>query len=123
MEGSHMATFHHLTLAYLQAAIWADLTIDDKGTPDDEATLNDIAPESLAEADTLCRAFADKHAGDIDGWDARAGHDLWLTRNRHGAGFWDGDGPEPAATRLTDAAHALGEATIYRGDDGKIHID
>lgn len=20
-----------------------------------------------------------------------AGHDLWLTRNGHGAGFWDGD--------------------------------
>ena len=25
---------------------------------------------------------------------AQAGHDFWLTRNGHGAGFWDGDWPK-----------------------------
>ena len=38
-----------------------------------------------------------------------AGHDFWLTRNGHGAGFWDGDWQEPAAAALTAAAHAFGE--------------
>jgi hypothetical protein len=38
----------------------------------------------------------------------RAGHDLWLTRNRHGAGFWDGDWPTEYADELTAAAHDFG---------------
>ena len=46
------------------------------------------------------------------------GHDLWLTRNRHGAGFWDGDWPEPAAMILTDAAHTVREIEIYTNDRG-----
>jgi hypothetical protein len=51
-----------------------------------------------------------------------AGHDFWLTRNGHGAGFWDGDWPEPLATVLTDAAHAFGELSPYVGDDGLIYL-
>lgn len=45
------------------------------------------------------------------------GHDFWLTRNRHGAGFWDGDLPDALGKRLTDAAHAYGECGLYLGDD------
>jgi len=51
----------------------------------------------------------------------RAGHDFWLTRNHHGAGFWDGDYQEPEATILTNASHAFGEFNLYIGDDGKVH--
>lgn len=43
----------------------------------------------------------------------RAGHDLWLTRNGHGVGFWDGDWPEPLAEILTDSAHRLGPVDLY----------
>ena len=46
------------------------------------------------------------------------GYDLWFTRNRHGAGFWDGDWPEPQASVLTDAAHNVGEIEIYTNDRG-----
>lgn len=38
----------------------------------------------------------------------QAGHDLILTANGHGAGFWD-RGLGRAGERLTTAAHALGE--------------
>ena len=51
----------------------------------------------------------------------RIAHDFWLTRNHHGAGFWDGDYPEPIATQLTDLAHSFGECDLYVGDDGKIY--
>ena len=37
-----------------------------------------------------------------------AGHDFWLTRNGHGAGFWDGDWQEPAGAELTKASKAMG---------------
>lgn len=50
-----------------------------------------------------------------------AGHDFWLTRCGHGAGFWDGDWPEPAATALTEASKAFGEVDLYLGDDGEIY--
>ena len=49
-------------------------------------------------------------------------HDFWLTRNRHGAGFWDGDYEEEAGKKLTEIAHSFGEVHPYVGDDGKIYI-
>ncbi len=58
----------------------------------------------------------------LEPFDSRmAGHDFWLTRNRHGAGFWDGDYPEPAASQLTKASHNYGEVSLYVGDDNLIH--
>ncbi|MCU9611740.1 hypothetical protein OEK97_27930, partial [Escherichia coli] len=50
-----------------------------------------------------------------------AGHDFWLTHNGHGAGFWDGDWPEPFATQLTNAANEFNEIDLYVGDDQQIH--
>ena len=55
------------------------------------------------------------------GVDRMAGHDFWLTRNGHGAGFWDGDWKEPAASKLDAASHAFGEVDLYIGDDGKVY--
>lgn len=46
------------------------------------------------------------------------GHDLWLTRCGHGAGFWDGDYPEDIGDRLTAACDELGEVWLDLGDDG-----
>lgn len=48
-------------------------------------------------------------------------HDLWLTQNRHGAGFWDrGDGERGEA--LTKAAHVYGEVYLYLSDDGDVDV-
>jgi hypothetical protein len=43
---------------------------------------------------------------------ARAGHDFWLTRNGHGAGFWDGDWPT-YGDLLTKVAHGFGEVDSH----------
>ena len=53
----------------------------------------------------------------------RVGHDLWLTQNRHGAGFWDGDWPEEIGERLTEISKKFGECHLYVGDDGKIYAE
>lgn len=45
---------------------------------------------------------------------ASAGSDFSLTRNHHGAGFWD-RGDDPCLRRLTDAAH------VYGTRDGYVH--
>lgn len=54
-------------------------------------------------------------------WDNSEGHDFWLTRAGHGAGFWDGDLPEELGERLTQASKAAGNREPYIGDDGLIY--
>jgi hypothetical protein len=49
------------------------------------------------------------------------GHDFWLTRNHHGAGFWDGDWSDGSDV-LTEIAEAFGESDMYLGDDGLIYV-
>ena len=48
------------------------------------------------------------------------GHDLWLTRNYYGAGFWD-CGLGEIGDKLAELAHSYGGVTLYIGDDGKIY--
>lgn len=50
------------------------------------------------------------------------GHDFWLTRCGHGAGFWDGDLPKDLGDRLTNASTLAGNVDPYIGDDGLIYI-
>lgn len=112
------------TRQYIETALWSthDYSDDSGGAPlDQNYDISDIAPESLASMVADCEEFQRAHETDIAGEYSQAGHDFWLTRNGHGAGFWDGDWQEPAATRLTDAAHAYGSVDLYIGDDGKIY--
>ena len=110
------------TQQYLATALWA--STDDDGEPmDADHDIEDLAPIAVQQAESDCATFLATFASDISGRESDAAHDLWLTRNHHGAGFWDGDWPEPLATRLTDAAHALGEVNVYAGDDGALYID
>ena len=48
------------------------------------------------------------------------GHDFWLTRNREGAGFWDGFWGEDGDT-LTELAQEFPEVDVYVGDDGLLY--
>lgn len=50
----------------------------------------------------------------------QAGHDFWLTRNGHGAGFWDRD-LGSVGDALTAAAHVWGPIDLYVGDDNLIY--
>lgn len=49
-----------------------------------------------------------------------AGHDFYLTRNGHGAGFWD-RGLGSAGDVLSDAARACGETHEFIAEDGLIY--
>lgn len=52
----------------------------------------------------------------------QVGHDFWLTRNRHGAGFWDRGVAGPAVDALVASSHAWGECTMYVGDSGDVEV-
>jgi hypothetical protein len=51
----------------------------------------------------------------------QAGHDFLLTRNGHGAGFWD-RGNGALGDRLADAARVYGTQGAYVGDDELIYV-
>ena len=117
------------THGYITAALWSSSA--DDGTPlDDHATIEDIEPETLAAMKADCRAFfianeshilCDEGPTGHDGSSqaAMAGHDFWLTRCGHGAGFWDGDWPEPHATALTTASEAFASVDLWL-ENGKV---
>lgn len=49
------------------------------------------------------------------------GHDIWLTRNGHGAGFMDRDYEYVAL--LQAGCDELGEISLIVGDDGKLYFE
>jgi hypothetical protein len=119
------------TLAYIEAALWStnDESDESGGEPlDSNYSTEDIAPEALEQIVADCAKFQAENAADIAAMPSRngyksaelAGHDFWLTRNGHGAGFWD-RGLDELGERLTAAADTFGEVWPYVGDDGRIY--
>jgi len=112
--------------AYIEAALWStnDESTPEGGEPlDENYDLNDISTETINAMTADCRKFQEQNADDLANCtDEQGGYDFWLTRNRHGAGFWDRDYlGEDVKERLTEASHAFGEENLYVGDDGKIY--
>lgn len=112
------------TMAYMEAALWSssDNSNEQGGDSlDKNYDFSDIADETKQQMASDCASFQEKAWDDISENEKGAGHDFWLTRNGHGAGFWDGDWPEPQATQLTELSKKFGEFDLYVGDDGKIY--
>lgn len=82
------------TQGYVEAMFWTECNEDNHDNLA-EATFSDLAPEALTRIMQDCEAFQRTNAALLEqayerGYDeAQAGHDYWLTRNGHGAGFWD----------------------------------
>lgn len=85
--------------------------------------VDDITDDTMETIREECRQFIGANYRDLEGIDAeQAGHDFYLTRNRHGAGFWDrGNGAK--GDRLADAARVWGSSELYAGDDGKLYVE
>ena len=54
--------------------------------------------------------------------DTDIAHDFWLTRQGHGAGFWDGVYPDEIGDKLTEISNDFRELYIYVGDDGQLYF-
>ncbi len=124
------------TRAYIEAALWStnDESDPSGGVPlDDNYSHADIDTATLHKIIADCAKFQQDNADDLaiayeryslnpSDWsrEAQAGHDFWLTRNGHGAGFWD-RGIGDVGERLTAASKLFGEVNLYVGDDKKIH--
>jgi hypothetical protein len=114
--------FHKFLAGYLAALAWTSL--------DDDGISMDVEPEEADDGTAAegCAAFLRVSLPDgrtvfeaLLPYDMRkAGHDFLLTRNEHGAGFWDGDyGADGEA--LTEACRDFGHVDLYTGDDGVLY--
>ncbi len=120
---------------YIETMLWStnDESTESGGYPlEDNYGITDIAPETLQRiADDCSRFWSSVESMGID-LDAellkdddateQAAHDFWLTRNGHGAGFWDGDWSDESEDKLTKLAESFGEQWPYVGDDGLIYL-
>lgn len=122
-------TAERVAAGWLRTALWADSETHG-GNEDAE-----ISPLARAQAIRLCRNFLDgAEALHLDfealrpteaqrqKWDMEfpdvIGHNLYLTQQRHGTGFWDSELDDETARFATGLAHALGEVNLSFNEDG-----
>lgn len=120
-----MDNLDEFTQAYIECALWS--TNDESGASggvpmDENFGIEDMDSGTLAKIVTDCKQFQAEHWEDICNNVEGAGHDFWLTRNGHGAGFWDGSWKEPEATRLTKASKQFGSVNICVAGFGKLYF-
>lgn len=115
----------------VQTLLWSSSDGDHEGLEEFDASPELIA-QVTADWESFCqqaevlgfdavehRATAINSA-EGDEWDYAA-HDFILTRNGHGAGFWDGDWQQPWGDQLTALCRSFGEIGCYLGDDGLVY--
>lgn len=106
---------------YLAAALW---TVDDTDEEFEGKTIDDISDRSKEKAKIEIEWFVKSAGKYLDKLsDDLIGHDLWLTRNGHGTGFWDRGYNEKIEDLLVHLCEILGNADIYIGNDNKVYID
>ncbi len=136
MSTTTKTPFREFFTGYVTCALWSSHDYsDESGGEHMDANYGreDIAFGSLLSMARECRDFMRANAELLGRYaselpergeftqDERAGHDFWLTRNGHGAGFWDRGLPHELGRALTDASKAYGSSDLYVGDDGKIY--
>jgi hypothetical protein len=124
--------------SYMAAVAFTDFGDEEADQPpgdaefSTEASLQAISDcaQFLSKAEGLLKQAADEYGYTME----QAGHDLWLTRNGHGAGFWDrglkvmvswglnGEQQIELGAALTELADAYGSASVYQGDDGLVYF-
>ena len=107
--------------------LWAH-TDEQDGHLDDRYTPAHFTEQTAAGLRAECDRFVQANLVDLTAvsgvkgysWEL-AGHDFALSRNGHGAGYFDRDLGE-AGARLQAASEAFGRAEAYVGDDGLIDV-
>lgn len=111
---------HRLVTSTLGSQIYCGVCGHGGCEEDAEGSYN-LSEDARREMATDVRGFladiADLDLGTMSA--AQVGHDFWLTRNGHGAGFWD-RGLGALGDELTKRCKPYGEASLYVGDNGEV---
>ena len=114
LDESNRITLDENTInSYLLSVQWAEELDDYEFAPETEKRL----------VDDLTKFLSSRHGQyTLDNYlMEKVVHDFHLTRNRYGAGFWDGDYPTWLGDYLTRESHKFPEIEFYVGDDGLIY--
>lgn len=108
---------------YIDCAFWVEL--DDNGKPLDSIEGLILSKQAYEAMEADVKDFLTLLDNESINWQehmdyAQLGHDFWLTRNRHGTGFWD-RGLGQLGETLTSWAHSYGEQYLYIGDDNHVY--
>ena len=137
--------FDQIVSSYAATALWSSVWYDNwedmsngvnEFNLDDRYDVTDITADTLASfrADivdflVMLSVIEDYNHGPINLFDIEAvmswsqfGHDFWLTRNGHGAGFWD-RGLGEFGDILTKWASTFGEVNLFVNADNEIEAD
>jgi hypothetical protein len=105
---------------YLDCALWSSNNPETEKPLDDDYEVGDILTDWTRQAIIDCYEFMDANEDLLWATDepdfGQHGYDFWLTRNHHGAGFWDRGYGESIGRQLTDASHAYGECDLFPSD-------
>jgi hypothetical protein len=96
---------------FLGTALWSSSDYengDENNNPplDEKYNISDISQEFKDKCQIICDCFMNKASHlftDYEIENSPIGHDLWLTIEHHGCGFWDGDYEN--GDELTKIAH------------------
>ena len=124
MTKNDQAEYRRIALfgGMLETIIWSTPSLrfeEDQDMMDDHVSVHDFDGAAIESLESELEGFCDMVAADIQDMEpCQLGHDFALTRDGHGAGFWD-RGYGERGERLTDAAKSFGsvEAYIVATDD------
>lgn len=131
-DTSEILDYSDVLAGYLECLVWTGtldfmtgtyeqggecLTSD--GILDMVVSVEDLSPEIVAAATADVDSFIDQIGEYLKYWElpehltaGQLGHDFCLTRNHHGAGFWD-RGYGELGEWLTRVCHAMGSQSLY----------
>lgn len=113
---------------YIECALWSSLDVDDEGNEirfdevqEISAELQEQFEKDISGFRELCEDNCPEELAEYleNESESRFGHDFWLTRNGHGAGFWDRS--RDGYPNLTKWSKTYGSHDLYIGDDGRIY--
>jgi hypothetical protein len=125
-----------MTRGWIAAALWSTGATTPEGEELENLDDYEFSENAKKAARVICAAFYDTHTIDLgayagtykpsdgsDVWEC-AGHDLWLTANGHGVGFWD-----RGLGRLGDRLSAdcgfrkqFDQIDLYIAEDGFVNL-
>ena len=121
------AIFNAIFNGYVEAIYWTDTEYDSDDQPSPDTVMSEACIfECMRDCADMLRQAAnngliDAYAQSGQTWE-QFGIDFWLTRNGHGAGFWD-RGMGKLGDTLSDMAKGLGTVSIYECGDGLLYIE
>ena len=106
---------------YLERALWSSTEWSEDGemeaSLEDNYGIEDIDSKILKKMIKECEDFQEYAKVELMEYyeeydESHAGHDFWLTRNGHGAGFWD-RGLGELVDKLSEKSKSFGSYDLY----------